>query len=116
MKFLVDENLPVEAAGLLRNAGHDAVTAVERGVGGAGDARIAELLKAEGRALVTLDVDFANTQAYPPQAYAGLIVLRLEHQGKVEVMRVIASFLPQLSTEPLVGRLWIVEDDRIRVR
>ena len=38
-----------------------------RGLSGATDARIAELLKVEGRVLVTLDVDFANTQLYPPE-------------------------------------------------
>lgn len=32
LKFKVDENLPVEAAALLRDAGHDAVTVDDQGM------------------------------------------------------------------------------------
>ena len=35
MKFKIDENLPTEAADLLRSAGHDAVTVGEQRLGGA---------------------------------------------------------------------------------
>jgi len=34
MKFKVDENLPVEVADLLRQAGYDATTVVEQHLGG----------------------------------------------------------------------------------
>ena len=34
MRFKIDENLPVEAAELLRQAGHDAVTVLEQHLGG----------------------------------------------------------------------------------
>jgi predicted nuclease of predicted toxin-antitoxin system len=63
MKFKVDENLPVETAAALRAAGHDAMTVLEQGLGGRLDASIAEICKCEGRALVTLDLDFSNVQA-----------------------------------------------------
>jgi predicted nuclease of predicted toxin-antitoxin system len=75
MKFKIDENLPVEVATALRGAGHDAFSVVDQGLRGQVDATIAEVCKREGRALVTLDLDFANVQAYPPAEYSGLIVL-----------------------------------------
>ena len=34
MKFKIDENLPREVAALLRDAGHDAMTVVDQGLGG----------------------------------------------------------------------------------
>lgn len=37
MKFKVDENLPVEAADLLREAGHEADTVLEEGLCGTED-------------------------------------------------------------------------------
>jgi predicted nuclease of predicted toxin-antitoxin system len=77
MKFKVDENLPMEVAVALREAGHDAMSVVDQGLGGRADASVAEVCRREGRSLVTLDVDFANVQAYPPRDYAGLLVLRL---------------------------------------
>jgi predicted nuclease of predicted toxin-antitoxin system len=37
MKFKIDENLPVEAAELIRNEGYDAVTVWDQNLGGAAD-------------------------------------------------------------------------------
>ena len=37
MKFNLDENLPIEAALLLREAGHDAVTVLDQYMGGYAD-------------------------------------------------------------------------------
>jgi predicted nuclease of predicted toxin-antitoxin system len=116
MKFLVDENLPDEVADLLRSDGHDAVSVVERQLTKAEDPTLAELAKAEGRAVVTSDLDFANIQIYPPEDFEGLVVLRLGKQGKSRVQAVIRALLPLLKTEELKGKLWIVEDDRIRIR
>jgi Domain of unknown function (DUF5615) len=64
MKFKVDENLPIEVALALRVAGHDAMSVVDQGLGGHADARIAEVCKRESRALVTLDLDFANVRGF----------------------------------------------------
>jgi predicted nuclease of predicted toxin-antitoxin system len=60
MRFKVDENLPRDACELLIRAGHDAISVGQQGLWGAEDARIYEVCQAERRALVTLDVDFAN--------------------------------------------------------
>ena len=60
MRFKVDENLPVEVAALLRAAGHEADTVTEEGVGGSQDPDLATLIQREGRALITLDLGFAD--------------------------------------------------------
>jgi predicted nuclease of predicted toxin-antitoxin system len=116
MKFLIDENLPDEVAELLRGDGHDAVSVVERGLAKSDDPKLATLAKAESRAIVTADVDFAQMNIYPPQDFEGLVVLRLGHQGKSHVQTVIRALLPLLKAEALKGKLWIVEDERIRIR
>ena len=66
MRFKADENLPVEAAEVLRGSGHDAQTVLEQQLGGTADSGLAVLCQREGRALVTLDLDFADIRAYPP--------------------------------------------------
>lgn len=43
MKFKVDENLPVEAATILREAGHDALTVHDQGLRGAFDPKLREV-------------------------------------------------------------------------
>jgi predicted nuclease of predicted toxin-antitoxin system len=76
MKFKIDENMPVECAEDLRQAGHDALKVGEQQLAGQPDVRVAQVCQAESRALVTLDLDFSDIRAFPPGDYAGIIVLR----------------------------------------
>ena len=70
----------------------------------------------EKRALITLDTDFADIRAYPPQEFPGLIVLRLHGQEKTHVLEILDHLMRVLSSEPLEQHLWIVEETRIRIR
>lgn len=116
MEFKVDENLPVEAADLLRQVGYDAATVFEQHLEGWSDSDIASVCQKEGRVLITLDTDFADIRAYPPAQFPGLIVLRLHKQDKPHVIEVIEHLIPLLSSEPLERLLWIVEETRVRIR
>jgi len=116
MKLKIDENLPIEAADLLRQAGHDAATASEQHLGGSPDSDIASVCLRERRALITLDTDFADIRAYPPEQFPGLIVLRLHRQEKTHVLEILDHLMRVLSREPLEQHLWIVEETRIRIR
>ena len=116
MRFKVDENLPIEVADLLTAAGHDAATVNDQGVGGAKDPDLAGLVRRESRVLVTLDGGFGDIRTYPPHEYPGLVVFRLPRQDKAFVLQVCERLVGQLAKEPLAGRLWIVEANRIRVR
>lgn len=115
-RFKLDENLPTEAADLLRSAGHDAVTVLDEQMGGRPDGDIACLCRAEGRAVVTLDLDFADIRVYPPAEYPGMIVLRLARLDKQRVVSVMQRLLSTLEQEPLSGHLWIVDDASVRIR
>ena len=116
MKLKIDENLPIEVAELLQQAGHDAMTVLDQHLGGEADPQIASVCQAEKRVLVTLDLDFADIRAYPPKEYSGLIVLRLKQQDKFHVLDVCRRLLSQLKSSPLEHHLWIVDEKRIRIR
>ena len=116
MKFKLDENLPADAAKVLAAAGHDVATALQENLGGQPDQRIAETCKDEQRVLITLDTDFGNIQLYPPADYAGFIVLRLELQDTPHILNVLTRVVERIKSEPLFGRLWVVEESRIRIR
>jgi predicted nuclease of predicted toxin-antitoxin system len=116
MRFKVDENPPRETCDVLVGGGHEATSVGQQGLGGAGDGTVYEVCQGEGRALFTLDTDFANVQAYDPKTSPGVIVLRLARQDKASVLDAVARALPVLDREPLEGRLWIVEEERIRIR
>jgi predicted nuclease of predicted toxin-antitoxin system len=116
MRFKVDENLPLEFVDLLRTAGYDALSVHDQLLSGKSDDIVACVCRDEGRILVTLDLDFSDTRKYPPEEYAGLIVLRPARQSTDEFVALGNRLLLALLTEPIQGRLWIVDPKRIRVR
>ena len=116
MKLKIDENLPVECAEILSDAGLEADTVGGEHLTGTEDSVLAAKSRSEGRVLVTLDLDFANIRAYPPAEYAGIIVLRPKRQNKQSVLALVQSFILVLANRAPTGELWIVEPDRIRFR
>ncbi len=116
MLFKTDENLPVEIAILLADAGHDAKTVTNQGLTGASDDVLFSTCVKERRVLVTLDNDFGDIRVYPYDNNPGIIVLRLRNHGKLHVMDVFRRLLPLIGREPLQAHLWIVEESRVRIR
>jgi predicted nuclease of predicted toxin-antitoxin system len=113
--FKIDENLPVEAAQTLVAAGFDALTVVDQELGGKADDVIAEFCRIEGRALITLDMGFADIRAYPPSDYPGLIVLRLHRVDRQHILRALNQLTPLLQTNELAHELWIVDETGVRM-
>ena len=101
---------------LLRADGHDAHSVLDEELRGAADPSIAKVCQDEQRTLITLDLDFAHIRNYPPQDYPGIIVLRLARQDRDTVLAIIPRILTLLQTEPIAKRLWIVDDNRTRIR
>ena len=116
MDFKIDENLPIDVANLLRQAGYDAITVLEERLGGPSDLDLAAVCQAEQRTLITLDTGFADIRAYPPAQFPGLIVLRVHRQDKPYVLGVVERLVPMFSKESVEHRLWIVEETRVRIR
>ena len=117
MRFKVDENLPQEVAELLRAADFECHTVREEGLQGASDSKIATVVSAELRVLVTLDLDFGNIRAYPPEQHRGIIILRPSSQDKQTVLTMVRRLIHFLTSRPGPDQeLWIVEPDRIRIR
>ncbi len=100
MKFKVDENMPAETADLLRSAGYEAETVKDEGLSEADDAVLAARLQNEGCAFVTLDLDFSNIHAYPPQDYQGIVVIRPKRQDKNAVLALAQRLSPCWQPNP----------------
>ena len=116
MRFKIDENLPRDVADLLRQHGYDAMTVFEQGMSGQPDEVVTQTCQREQRALISLDLDFSDIRRYPPENHSGIIVLRPDDQGTNAVLRLMRRILPLLAVEPLVGRLWIISEQRVRIR
>lgn len=115
MRFKIDENLPIRAAELLRDAGHDAASVLEQKLGGVDDAALSAVCRVEGRVLVTLDAGFADIRAYPPGEAPGIVVLRPAIQSGENIVDLLAGVLTLLSKETVERKLWIVEEGRVRI-
>jgi predicted nuclease of predicted toxin-antitoxin system len=116
MRFKLDENLPPSALEWLRGLGHDVMTVYDQGLQSANDPTVLAACHGERRVLVSLDLDFSNILVYPPEQYAGLIVLRLHRPGSRAVLSLLQRIAPHFDSEPVAGRLWIVDEKRIRIR
>lgn len=115
MQFKIDENLHEEVAELLRHEGHDAISVFHQQLAGSSDQSIAAVCQREARALITQDLDFSNILAFPPEQYAGIIVLRLHDPSRPSAVAAVRRLLPLLATEPLAGCLWSVDDVGLRI-
>lgn len=116
MRVKIDENLSVDVAERFRKAGFDAETVYSEGIEGCSDVYLITVCKKENRVLVTLDNHFSNIKAYPPENFSGIVVLRVNNQSQNSILSLLDKVLPVLKREDLTARLWIVEEDRIRVR
>jgi len=116
MKFKIDENLPHEFSGVLRDAGHDAMTVLEEKMAGISDQDLIALCQDEDRILMSLDMDFTDIRLYPPVNCPGVLVFRLQSHDKRRLLVSLDRILSVLALEPISHRLWIVGEDGIRIR
>lgn len=116
MRFKFDENLPRTAVELYEEEGHDCESVLTEDLGGATDAELSKVVRGEERILVSFDTDFADIRTYPPEDYPGFVVLRLGRQDIPSTVSLLRETLPLLEADFQPGSLWIVEDDRIRIR
>ena len=116
MRFKTDENLPREISELLLESGHDAIRVDEQGLTGADDSGIAAVCQVEQRAMITLDTDFMDVRTYPPEKHAGIIVRRPRRQSISSLVAMTSRLLLLVELEPLLGKLWVVDEGRVRIR
>jgi predicted nuclease of predicted toxin-antitoxin system len=115
VRLKLDENLGLRTARAFAEAGHDVATAAGQGLAGFTDADLLAVCVAEGRALVTLDLDFANPLRFDPASAAGIAVLRVpDLPGRTDLEVAAGALVGAMARSDIVGQLWVV--DRLRVR
>ncbi len=116
MKLKLDENLGTACAELLRAAAHDVTTVAEQHLCSAPDGTVIEASRAEGRCLVTLDLDFGNPLLFRPSAYLGIALLRLPAKPTpCDLAYAVKTLVGGLAQDRIDGKLWVIQRGRIRV-
>jgi len=72
LKLKLDENLGKRLAELFQAAGYDTATVPGQRMSGAADSDLIKRCHDEGRAIVTLDLDFGNPLLFRPSQYYGI--------------------------------------------
>lgn len=117
MKFLVDQNRSPRLAQLLREAGHDAVHTLERGLERAEDDALLDIARDEQRIVVSGDTDFGALLALARQKSPSVILFRSRHHRTAEQQAtVILEHLDDLADDLTTGAVAVITDERIRIR
>jgi len=116
IRIKVDEDLPVEIATLLRDAGCDVRTVAEQDLRGASDERLWGATRDERRCLVTADKGFAAVAAQSPGSHAGLVLLRHPRESRRGYVDLVRSLIGAVDLARLAGAIVIVSPDGVRIR
>jgi predicted nuclease of predicted toxin-antitoxin system len=116
LKIKLDENLPYSLAQKLQELGHDVDTVPDEGLAGYPDPDIWLAAQAEGRFLITQDLDFSDLRRFRPGSHHGLLLVRLTNPGRIALLdRVTAIFITE-DVDDWSGCFIVVTERKIRVR
>ena len=114
MRLYLDQMLRVELAGLLRNAGHDAVRAEETGQARADDALILQRAVQEERTLVTIDRHFGDWVVLPLSEHYGVIRVEAHPTSTANIAKLLFPLLSNHSEADFRNKLVIVSPRSVR--
>ena len=112
MRFLVDENLPVDLAEHLQHLGHEVLAVSDSPLRGSPDYELVSLSREERRIIVTRDIGFGQGVAEKP---FGILLLRVpETVSTPQLTEVVSAAL----TDPaqLADCITVISPGRLRRR
>jgi predicted nuclease of predicted toxin-antitoxin system len=115
MKFKLDENLPVTAALRLREQGYDVDTVHDEGLVGQPDDAIWNAAQAEGRFLVTQDLDFSDTRKFAPGTHHGVMLVRLPDAEQWRATDYLFGWLTSPDAEQWARCVVVATPTKVRV-
>ena len=111
----LDENVPDSVGAILRQAGHDVALARDQQLAGVSNHQGLSVASREDRVLISFDRGFTNVIQHPPGSTAGIVVMRLREQTLPRMRQVAAVLGSLLATEHIRGRLWVLDESRLRI-
>lgn len=100
--LLCDENLPSLLVKLLKDEGFDVISPIPS----TNDEQIASLAKSENRIIVTFDRHFTNRLLFPPNKYAGIVLVRINPPLIKTVLSALLALFKTVSPSEFKGRIF----------
>ncbi len=119
LRFFADHCISSAIARALRDAGHEVLRVKDHMPVESSDALVIAKAQELGAILLSLNGDFSDIVAYPPEKFRGIIALQVrDHPEVVPVlMRNLVAYLgAHPPADHYSGKLLVVEPARIRVR
>jgi predicted nuclease of predicted toxin-antitoxin system len=116
MKVKLDENLPDDLVKVLESQHHDVETVPSESLTGQPDPTIFAAAQNEQRILFTQDLDFSDIRQFKPGAHAGVVLIRLRHPSRHQLIERIRSVVQSQSIESWIGCFVVITDHKLRVR
>lgn len=115
LKFLLDADMPISSAKVIRSFGYDVEDVRDIGMRAATDQEIIHYALQNKRIIVTKDTDFGEILRYP--SHPGAIIFRLPYTyTSKELNKTLADFLNSVDDSKLANAIIIVELGRYRRR
>jgi predicted nuclease of predicted toxin-antitoxin system len=116
--FLVklDENLSRLHVQFLRELGYEADRVYDQGLSGASDESVWERVCAEGRFLITLDLDFSDVRRFEPGTHPGILLIRARNNSAIAVLEVLRRVVSEQPLPDLRGCLAVADSSLTRIR
>ncbi len=117
MQLVADVHISPRTVAFLRGLGHDVVrVGPDYLSSSAADAEIVAAATADGRTIITQDIDFSAIVALSGSTRPSIVLLRLV-TAKVEIVNdVLERALPMIESELAAGSIVTVEEHQVRVR
>jgi predicted nuclease of predicted toxin-antitoxin system len=114
MRFLANENVPLDAIVSLREKGHDVIW-IRTDAPGSCDEDILSRAVAEERIVITFDKDFGELAFHsclPSQCR--IILFRIQEKSSIQIAKIVVAAIESHSN--WAGHFTVVEEHRIRMR
>jgi predicted nuclease of predicted toxin-antitoxin system len=115
VKLKLDENLPASAAPRLAALGYDVHTVLDESLGGKHDAVVWTAAQAEGRMLVTCDLDFSDARTFAPGTHSGILLVRLPDTEQWRAADHLVAWLSDPDAPSWQGCLVVATLHKVRV-
>ncbi|MCW1884796.1 DUF5615 family PIN-like protein [Luteolibacter flavescens] len=110
MTFLLDENFPKAAAGLLEEAGHQVLDVRGTADEGIEDPSLFSKAQSHGAVLLTTDRDFFHTVPHLFSSHAGVVVIALRQPNRNAILSRLQWLLERVDESAFENRCFQLRD------